>query len=136
MASDAGTASNKSDVESGVLISTLTEEAVNAACQGFKHQSMKQHGTSEHGDEQSAVLTLDIEEPQNPDWLLSLASGSWKRICLNLVVNALKYTPCGYISVSLRKRWLQKRLGREQVALVELVVSLGLRASKGLRSPY
>lgn len=105
------------------MISTLTEEAVNAACLGFDHRSIKPRGTSESGDEHPALLSLNIEEPQNTDWLFHLASGSWKRICMNLVLNALKYTPCGYVGVSLRKKWLQKRVGRGQAALVELVVS-------------
>ena len=44
-------------------------------------------------------------------------------MCLNLLLNALKYTPNGYIVVTLQKKWLRKMAGRERSALVELVVS-------------
>lgn len=117
-------ATDVSEVESGVMISTLTEDAINAACLGFDLQRIKQNGLSGASDEHSAVLILNIEAAQNSDWLFYVTSGSWKRICLNLVLNALKYTPCGYISVTLRKKWRQQRADRDLSAFVELVVSL------------
>jgi signal transduction histidine kinase len=113
-----------SEVESGVMVNTLTEDAINAACLGFDLQRIKDNGLNGASNEHSAVLTLNIEAARDSDWLFSVASGSWKRICLNLVLNALKYTPCGYISVTLRKKWRQQRADREGSALVELVVSL------------
>ena len=54
--------------------------------------------------------------------MFSIASGSWKRICINLISNALKYTPSGYINVTLRKKLLSRRPGKERDALVEFVV--------------
>lgn len=105
------------------MVSTLTEDAVNAACLGFDHQTTRHEGTSSASDENHAVVNLSIDDAQNPDWLLCVPSGSWKRICLNLILNALKYTPSGYISVILRKKSLTKRDGGEQTSLVELVVS-------------
>lgn len=108
------------------MVSTLTEDAVNAACVGFDHQTIKHDGTSGANDEQLPVLSLSIDEAQSPDWLLCVPSGSWKRICLNLILNALKYTPSGYIFVSLRKKSLQKPAGGEQTSLVEFVVGLNM----------
>lgn len=106
------------------MVNSLTEDAVNAACLGFDHQTVrrKRKGKASNGD--PALLNLSIDEAQNPDWLLCIPKGSWKRICLNLVLNALKYTPSGYISVTLRKKWAQKKAGSEQTALVELIVGL------------
>lgn len=122
MASDSSAASYPSEAESAVMLSTLTEDAVNAACLGFNHQIIKLDDVSGSSDEHQAVIALTIDEFQSSDWLLCVASGSWKRICLNLVSNALKYTSSGYINVSLRRKSLQKRAGKERIAHVELVV--------------
>jgi signal transduction histidine kinase len=67
-------------------------------------------------------LILNIEDAKSSDWMFSIASGSWKRICINLVSNALKYTPSGYINVTLRKKPLQRKPGKERGMLVEFVV--------------
>lgn len=114
--SDVGVA-DAPDTDSGFMINALTEDAVNAACLGFNHQSLKSKNS--HG----AVLILNIEDAQSSDWLFSVASGSWKRVCINLVSNALKYTPSGYINVTLRKSLLQQKPGKQRSALIELVVS-------------
>jgi signal transduction histidine kinase len=39
-----------------------------------------------------------------------------------LISNALKYTPHGYINVTLRKKPLQRKPGKERGALVEFIV--------------
>lgn len=96
------------------MIDMLTEDAVNTACLGFDHQKLQLETNSSH----SATLILNIEDAKGPDWMVSIASGSWKRICINLVSNALKYTPHGYINVTLRKKPLQRKAGM----LVEFVV--------------
>lgn len=111
------------DTESGSMINTLTEDAVNTACLGFDHQSLQSKGSNSADDDHFAVLILNIEDAQNTDWLFSVSSGSWKRVCINLVSNALKYTPSGYIDVTLRKKLLQQKPGKERSALIELVVS-------------
>jgi signal transduction histidine kinase len=111
------------DTESGVNISTLTEDAVTAARLGFEQPSARSQDI--HGVEvdHSAVLILNIEGALSLDWMFSVASGSWKRICINLVTNALKYTPSGYINVTLHKTMLKRKPGKPQTALVELIVS-------------
>jgi signal transduction histidine kinase len=105
---------NLPDAESAFMIDMLTEDAVNTACLGFDHQKLQLETNSSH----SATLILNIEDAKGPDWMVSIASGSWKRICINLVSNALKYTPHGYINVTLRKKPLQRKPGM----LVEFVV--------------
>ncbi|KAK3673899.1 hypothetical protein LTR78_006101 [Recurvomyces mirabilis] len=64
----------------------------------------------------------NIKDACDDDWRFRISGGSWKRICMNLVTNALKYTPVGYISVSLRKKWLDVHHGDERHAIIELVV--------------
>ena len=110
------------DVESGHMIDVLTEDAVNTACLGFDHQSLQLKSSSGPNKEHFATLILNIEDARNSEWLFSIASGSWKRIVINLVSNSLKYTPSGYINVTLRKRLSQRKSGKERHATVELVV--------------
>lgn len=111
------------DMESDVMIDTLTEDAVNTACLGFDHQSLQSEGSHGTKNDHFATMIVNIEDAQSPDWLFSVASGSWKRICINLISNALKFTPSGYINVTLRKTWLDREHGRERIALIDLLVS-------------
>lgn len=113
------------DTESGLNISTLTEDAVTAACLGFDQPSLRSQDLHGADSDHSAVLILNIDDALSSDWMFSVASGSWKRICINLVTNALKYTPSGYVNVTLHNKTLLKRKpGKPKTALVELVVSL------------
>ncbi|EKG16557.1 hypothetical protein MPH_06333 [Macrophomina phaseolina MS6] len=47
------------------------------------------------------LLTMDIEKHSN--WRIHTEPGAWRRIVLNLVGNALKYTEHGFIEVSLKQ---------------------------------
>ncbi|KAK4579829.1 hypothetical protein LTR86_000030 [Recurvomyces mirabilis] len=109
--------------EPASMLSQLTEAAVEAACLGYEYQGKtSDHDRSEHTPEPTIIL--DIEDACNDDWRFRMSGGSWKRICMNLVTNALKYTPAGYISVSLRKKWLDIHQGDERHAIIELVVRM------------
>lgn len=110
------------DVGSAFMINELTEDAVNTAYLGFDHQSIQSKFSDTKRHDHFATLILNIENILDPSWRLHIASGSWKRICINLVSNALKYTPSGYISVTLRKKMLQRTPTDEPNVLVELVV--------------
>ncbi|CAK3934150.1 Hybrid signal transduction histidine kinase B [Lecanosticta acicola] len=48
------------------------------------------------------AVILDIDRSPDVDWKCHIALGAWKRVCINLVSNALKYTSSGHIRVSLR----------------------------------
>ena len=104
------------------MVDVLTEDAVNAACLGHDHQSVQSDISLGDKSKHFATLILNIEDAKSSDWMFSIASGSWKRICINLISNALKYTPSGYINVTLRKKLLSRRPGKERDALVEFVV--------------
>ncbi|KAF2156773.1 hypothetical protein K461DRAFT_316974 [Myriangium duriaei CBS 260.36] len=61
--------------------------------------SITQHGTyTQAPGEVSIVLEIATAE----DWHISTNPGAVRRVVMNLVGNALKYTPKGYISVSLQ----------------------------------
>jgi signal transduction histidine kinase len=106
-----------------VNISTLTEDAVTAARLGFDQPSVRSQDLHGAESDHAAVLILNIEDALSPDWRFSVASGSWKRICINLVTNALKYTPSGYINVTLHKTMLKRKPNKPRTALIELIVS-------------
>lgn len=111
------------DTESAFNLSTLTEDAVTAACLGFDERSLPSQDLHGAESEHPATLILNIDDALSSDWTFSVASGSWKRICINLVSNALKYTPSGYINVTLQKTMLKRKPGKRRSGVVELVVS-------------
>ena len=117
------------EVESAFNLSTLTEDAVSAACLGFDQRGQRPQDAHGAETDHPATLILNIAEALSADWMFHVASGSWKRICINLVANALKYTPSGFISVTLGMVGGEggghaKRAKRKpQTTVVELVVS-------------
>ncbi|KAI3321414.1 hypothetical protein HD806DRAFT_152113 [Xylariaceae sp. AK1471] len=61
-------------------------------------------GLSEPGKEQRhrpLLVSLNIDERST--WKLPINTGAWKRIVMNIVGNALKYTSCGRIQVNLKE---------------------------------
>ena len=50
----------------------------------------------------SVSLILDVSA--DADVLTNTAVGAWKRICMNVINNALKYTKSGHVAVSLQQR--------------------------------
>ncbi|KAK7728973.1 hypothetical protein SLS57_002205 [Botryosphaeria dothidea] len=52
-------------------------------------------------DRNRVLLTMDIEKRNN--WRIYTEPGAWRRIVLNLVGNALKYTSQGIIEISLKQ---------------------------------
>ena len=67
---------NQPEPESGFMIDVLTEDAVNAACLGFDHQSLQSKGSDGGNDDHFVVLILNVEDAQSPDWLFSVSGGS------------------------------------------------------------
>lgn len=65
-------------------------------------------------------LILDIDNDGRPRWSFKTQAGAWRRIIMNLVGNALKYTNKGFVHVRLRARPVE---GNKNASEVELKVS-------------
>jgi signal transduction histidine kinase len=69
--------------------------------QGIPAQNLAPTTSSgKNGPALPVLITLDIQPSSS--WEMPLDAGAWKRTVMNLVGNALKYTPKGYIYVSLK----------------------------------
>jgi signal transduction histidine kinase len=71
-------------------------------------------------------LTVMYEVESGAGWLFETQAGAWRRIVMNLFGNALKYTPSGYVSVTLKASTLptatkSKRLSRGDSSGGEMV---------------
>jgi signal transduction histidine kinase len=52
--------------------------------------------------EGAPVVELILDISVDPKLQCTLAVGAWKRLCINIIGNALKYTAKGYVMVSLK----------------------------------
>ncbi|GAB7334778.1 hypothetical protein MBLNU13_g06700t2 [Cladosporium sp. NU13] len=85
------------DVDTSVSLDDLTEEAVESTVYSFNCKKGIDY-------EPRTSVILDIDRSPSYQWDCQLATGGWRRICINLITNALKYTPTGFIRVSLAQR--------------------------------
>ncbi|KAK5730030.1 hypothetical protein LTR17_011433 [Elasticomyces elasticus] len=84
-------------LESQVWLDEVTEETVSSAVYSFCCARSKENILNRR-----VTVILDIDRTEPIDWQCKIALGAWKRICINLVSNALKYTSEGYIRISLK----------------------------------
>jgi signal transduction histidine kinase/CheY-like chemotaxis protein/GAF domain-containing protein len=86
---------NLAALKTGIALDDLTEDVVSSSMYSFHHHH--------EGLIQTSVI-LDIERSEGTDWICKLATGGYKRIIINLVTNALKYTPVGFVHITLGRR--------------------------------
>ncbi|KAI4953603.1 hypothetical protein J4E91_002451 [Alternaria rosae] len=93
-----------------VDLASMVEDVIETVSVGHDHSSRLSSGLKkEHQDlmaespataqTEPVVVTTNIEKAR--DWTFVIDKGAWKRILLNVVSNALKYTKSGYIHVDL-----------------------------------
>jgi CheY-like chemotaxis protein len=75
-----------------VSLSSTTEAIVDSVF--YSHYFTKHDRTQPHVD-----LVMDLSPESDISCMISV--GAWKRLCTNIVNNALKYTPSGHVKVSL-----------------------------------
>jgi signal transduction histidine kinase len=81
-----------------------------------------------HSERKLVLVILDI--PHQPNWRFYMAAGAWRRIIMNLVGNALKYTHTGFIRISLRATKTAPRLNSKETQIVLSVTDSGIGISR------
>lgn len=84
-------------LDADVALDHITEEVVETAVYSFCCSR-----DPEIVLKRKVAVILDIDSASSSQWSCFVAVGPWKRICINLVSNALKYTNEGHIKISLR----------------------------------
>lgn len=87
----------KMTLDADVSLDITTEEVVEAAFYSFCWSKEQQVIL-----DRDVAFILDIDRSPEIDWRCRIATGGWKRICINLISNALKYTSQGYVHVTLK----------------------------------
>ena len=80
-----------------IALDEVTEEVVETAVYSFCCSRDKQTIL-----DRKVAVVFDIDRDVDSNWRCRVPQGGWKRICINLVSNSLKYTSEGYIRVGLR----------------------------------
>ncbi|KAK5134838.1 hypothetical protein LTR08_006070 [Meristemomyces frigidus] len=83
--------------DADVALDEITEEVVETAVYSFCCSREKQSIL-----DRKVAVVFDIDQAVDSNWRCRVPQGGWKRICLNLVSNSLKYTNAGYIRVGLK----------------------------------
>lgn len=97
ISSSSARASGSTTTHSDMTLDTATEEAVVSAAYSFYYNQSDDNRTN-------VPVILDIDHHAAATWSSALPIGGWKRICLNIVTNALKYTPAGFVRVELKQK--------------------------------
>lgn len=83
--------------ENDVALDRITEDVIETAVYSYccsRDQRL-------HLDRRVSVI-LDLDRSDDFDWNCRIETGAWKRLCINLVSNSLKYTSEGFIKISLK----------------------------------
>lgn len=101
-------------MDSSIGLDDLTEEATES--------TVFSYFCSKNAEERARIsVVMDIDRSADIDWSCTLASGGWRRICMNLINNALKYTDSGYVRISMH----QKKTTRQTFEAVLTIADTG-----------
>ncbi|KAJ5610325.1 hypothetical protein N7510_007044 [Penicillium lagena] len=131
-------------------IATLTEDVVDSVCLGHSHiqrtATLTNHLTGVLPISSPTPATESNKVDSNPDvevivdigdndWLYKVQPGSLRRLIMNLLGNALKYTQKGLISVSIQATENSKGRSRRQ-GLEDMVTLTISDTGKGISNEY
>lgn len=114
-------------LDTSVALDDLTEDAVVSSVHSFHYDQSAENHTH-------TPVILDIDRSDGETWQCSLATGGWRRVCVHLVTNALKYTPSGFIRVTLRQEF--KPGSRRRFNAVLTVSDTGKGMSKNFQRDH
>jgi signal transduction histidine kinase/CheY-like chemotaxis protein len=131
-------------------VAILTEDVVDSVCLGHSHIQRStmpiDHPTGNSTASSSTSHKETIEVATNPavevivdigdnDWFYNVQPGSLRRIIMNLLGNALKYTTKGAVSVSIQATENSKGRSRRQ-GLEDMVMLTVSDTGKGISDDY
>lgn len=111
----AGKASIRNVTSNCASLSSTTEAIVDSVF--YSHYFTKHDRTQPHVD-----LVMDLTP--EADISCTISVGAWKRLCTNIVNNALKYTPSGHVKVSLDVS--TRETGEKQAVLTVSDTGIGM----------
>ena len=133
----------------------LVEEVVEAVHTGYKYQkrlsktfkegaaiefgkpdTFGPHGTVLPPTVNGAVddtVSIIVDIRDRDSWIVLSEAGAWRRIVMNLFGNALKYTPAGYIKVTVRAHELRTYGNQAPSTMVHLSIT---DTGKGISEEY
>jgi len=76
----------------------LTEDVIDSIIYSFSNRGSKNHSRI-----QRVTTILNVIKGNGSDWTCRVNAGAWKRVCTNVVINALKFTEDGYINVTVQQ---------------------------------
>nr|POE93196.1 hybrid signal transduction histidine kinase b [Quercus suber] len=107
-----GTLTGLRSVSEDVSLAKITDETVDTVVYAFSCRKDKQKLLHHH-----VRVAMTIDDFDSPRWNVHLSTGAYRRIVINLISNALKYTETGYVSISLRAKELAGDPNRFNVVL-------------------
>ncbi|KAF2172128.1 hypothetical protein M409DRAFT_17369 [Zasmidium cellare ATCC 36951] len=99
-----------------IALDTITEEVIDAAVFSFL-------SGRDSSSKDTVSVMIDIDSPGSSKWKCQIVTGGWKRICMNIVTNALKYTRRGWIHVGIQTTLIPN--SEDQLAAVLTVSDSG-----------
>lgn len=129
-----------SDFDMGTLVEEVVETSLIA--HRFKQSTTssysllgmqdKQHTETEISNKVPVILAIDWKD----NWLVNSEAGAWRRILINLLGNALKYTSKGHIKVSLQHAQMGMRTKNYGNRLRNLITLSVKDTGKGISTSY